>query len=275
MTIESLPVVQTLEELVKQYYREVPKSACVDKEALEKCITINLAIYNNVHPSSYKLPLNLTREEEIKELLSGSHFVDNKKVCKYLRQYNDKGLQNLPVLVAEYLEQGYKVVPNNEINLHQYFKQNWLIMEKPQEIIDAEIADIKKGIEALFKEKAEIERKNLMSAEKAMEYAKAKHAEQEETYNTAITLEAAAEAEKQAEFFTKYNGFVNEIEAKDFWFFDDVKALTDSEANADIEKLLTQCGFISVRKYLADGKQKTLWVKQELADSYDYKSITL
>jgi hypothetical protein len=266
---------QSIQELVKEYYREVPKTACVDKEALEKCISLNLAIYNNPHISSYKLNLNLTREEEIKELVSGSHFVDKKKVCKYLRHYNNLGLQNIPVLTAEYLEQGYKVVSHTEINLHTYFKQNWLIMEKPETVIESEIEEIKQEIEALFVELAEIERKSLMNAEKAMEYAKAKHAEQEEAYNTAITLEAAAEAEKQAEFFTKFSGFKKDIESKDFWFFADVKELTGSAANAELESLLTQCGFESVRKYLADGKQKTLWIKQELADSYDYKSITL
>ncbi|NIY94577.1 hypothetical protein [Vibrio diazotrophicus] len=274
MTIESLqtaPTVQTITELTKQYYK-TQVSAAIDTDKMARVIDYNITCYNNPFTSSDRMPVNLSRMEEIDLLLQTNKYVNINKLCAYQHDYIQGGGQYLVAKHAQRLKEGYTTVLPEDHNLRVLF-QNYLVMRKPQEMIDAEIADIKKAITSLFEEKAEIERKELMSAEKATAWAIKTQKEQEATYNAHVAIEAAKEAQATNTMFEKFGCFMNEIESKDFWFFGDVQKLVGCTENEAIENLLTYLKLVPVRKYLADQKQHMIWVQEEKLDSIDFKTI--
>ncbi|ELA8172834.1 hypothetical protein RGL50_000287 [Vibrio alginolyticus] len=269
----TLPTVQSVEELIKEYYRTQVIKPKLDFERVDKVVNFNLASYNLPYISTQAPKAFSSRKDEITYLLSGSNLVKENKLCSYHHEYVKEGLQYLLVKHAELIEQGYKTVSSQEHNLFHQLSVNKLIMKKPDNMIETDIQFIKEQVVTLIDERNEIERKEKMNVIKAQEWAKAVHAEQQKAFDKAVAELAASEASSLNDMYMNFSQYFDEIESKDFWFFDELKEMCGNGSNKDIEEVLTHLNFIPVRKYLADDKQHKLWVKESEAETLDYKSI--
>nr|WP_319556087.1 hypothetical protein [uncultured Vibrio sp.] len=269
----TLPTVQSVEDLIKEYYRTQVIKSEVDQDRVEKVVNFNLASYKLPYISTSAPKPFSNRKEEIQHLLSASNFIKENKLCSYHHEYAREGLQYLLVKHAELIEQGYKTVTSQEHNLFHQLSVNKLIMKKPNNIIETDIQFIKEQVVLLLGELNEIERKEKMDVVKAQEWAKAVHAEQQKAFDKAVAELAASEASSLNDMYMNFSQYFDEIESKDYWFFADVQALVGDTANKDIEEVLTHLKFIPVRKYLADDRQHKIWVMESEAETLDYKSI--
>ncbi len=270
---DTLPNVQTVESLIKEYYRTQVTKPELDQERVDKVINFNLASYrlpfiNTSAPKAFS-----SRQDEITYLLSGSNLVKENKLCAYHHEFIREGLQQLLVTHDELLKEGYKTVSSQEHNLFHQLSVNKLIMKKPDCLIEEDIKTIKAQVEYLIEELNEIERKEKMDVVKAQEWAKNKHSEQKAAYDKAIAELAASEANSLNDMYVNFSQSFDSIESRDYWFFDDLKDMCGNASNKDIEEVLTHLNFIPLRKYLADDKQHKLWVKESEAENLDYKSI--
>ncbi|EOX4835621.1 hypothetical protein ACG9VX_000534 [Vibrio alginolyticus] len=269
----TLPTVQPVEELIKEYYRTQVIKSEVDQERVEKVVNFNLASYNLPYISTQAPKAFSSRKDEITHLLSGSNLTKENKLCAYHHEYVKEGLQYLLVKHAELIEQGYKTVTYKEHNLFHQLSTNKLIMKKPNNMIETDIEFIKEQVVLLLGELNSIERKEKMCVQTATEWAKSKHDEQQKAFDKAVAELAASEANNLNDIYMNFSQYFDEIESKDFWFFDELKELCGNASNKDIEEVLTHLKFIPVRKYLADDKQHKLWVKESKSETLDYKSI--
>ncbi|HHX8586470.1 TPA: hypothetical protein ACVO0O_000240 [Vibrio alginolyticus] len=270
---DTLPNVQTVESLIKEYYRTQVTKPELDQERVDKAINFNLASYrlpfiNTSAPKAFS-----SRKDEITYLLSGSNLVKENKLCAYHHEFIREGLQQLLVTHDELLKEGYKTVSSQEHNLFHQLSVNKLIMKKPDCLIEEDIKTIKAQVEYLIEELNEIERKEKMDVVKAQEWAKNKHSEQKAAYDKAISELAASEANSLNDMYVNFSQYFDEIESKDYWFFEDVQAMCGDAANKEIEEVLNYLGFHSIRKHLADKKQHMVWVKQDKESDIDFKSI--
>ncbi|HCG8651815.1 TPA: hypothetical protein NKA12_000703 [Vibrio parahaemolyticus] len=271
-TTNTLPNVQTVEELIKEYYRTQVKSE-IDLERVDKVVNFNLASYNLPYMSSRAPKPFISRKDQITYLLSGNNFVNENKLCAYHHEHCNLGLQHLLVTHDELLKEGYKTVSSQEHNLFHQLSVNKLIMKKPDCLIEEDIKTIKEQVVSLLDELNEIERKEKMDVVKATNWAQNKHSEQKAAYDKAIAELAASEANSLNDMYVNFSQYFDSIESRDYWFFEDVQAMCGDAANKDIEEVLTHLNFIPLRKYLADDKQHKLWVKESEAENLDYKSI--
>lgn len=274
-TNNPLPTVESVSDLIKEYYRTQVTKPELDQERVNKVVNFNLASYNLPYISTKAPKVFSSRKDEIKYLLAGNNLVNENKLCAYHHEFVKQGLQHLLTKHDELLKEGYKTVSSKEHNLFHQLSVNKLIMKKPDSLIEEDIKYIKEQVVSLLDELNEIERKEKMDVVKATEYAKAKHAEQQAVFDKAVAELAANEANNLNDMHTKFAQHFEEIESKDYWFFEDVQALCGDAANKDIEEVLTYLKYASTRKYLADGKQRKLWVKQDKVETIDYKAITL
>ncbi|MCE3221745.1 hypothetical protein G5C64_23450 [Vibrio diabolicus] len=270
---DTLPNVQTVEELIKEYYQTQVIKPILDQERVNKVVNFNLASYNLPYISTRAPKPFSSRKDEINYLLSGNNFVNENKLCAYHHEHCNLGLQQLLVRHDELLSKGYKTVSPKEHNLFHQLSVNKLIMKKPDCLIEEDIKTIKEQVVLLLDELNEIERKEKMDVVKAQEWAKNKHSEQKAAYDKAIAELAASEANNLNDMYVNFSQYFDSIESRDYWFFDDLKDMCGNASNKDIEEVLTHLNFIPLRKYLADDKQHKLWVKESEAENLDYKSI--
>ncbi|EPP6379624.1 hypothetical protein ACUNB6_000945 [Vibrio alginolyticus] len=269
----TLPTVQPVEELIKEYYRTQVIKSEVDQERVEKVVNFNLASYNLPYISTQAPKPFSDRKQEIQHLLSGNNFVKENKLCAYHHEYVREGLQQLLLVHAELIQQGYKTVSPKKHNLFHQLSVNKLIMKKPDSLIEEDIKFIKEQVLSLINELNEIERKEKMCVQTATEWAKTEHDKQQKLFDKAVAELAASEASSLNDMYMNFSQYFDEIESKDYWFFDELKEMCGNASNKDIEEVLSHLKFIPVRKYLADDKQHKLWVKQDKAETLDYKSI--
>ncbi|MBS9958718.1 hypothetical protein [Vibrio alginolyticus] len=270
---DTLPNVQTVESLIKEYYRTQVTKPELDQERVDKVINFNLASYrlpfiNTSAPKAFS-----SRKDEITYLLSGSNLVKDNKLCAYHHEFIREGLQQLLVTHDELLKEGYKTVSSQEHNLFHQLSVNMLIMKKPDCLIEEDIKTIKEQVVSLINELYEIERKEKMDVVKATNWAQNKHSEQKAAYDKAIAELAASEANSLNDMYVNFSQYFDSIESRDYWFFDELKDMCGNASNKDIEEVLTHLNFTPLRKYLADDKQHKLWVKENEAENLDYKSI--
>ncbi|BCG20768.1 hypothetical protein [Vibrio alginolyticus] len=271
---DTLPNIQTVEELIKEYYRtQVTKPEQIDQERVDKVVNFNLASYNLPYISTSAPKAFSSRKDEITYLLSGSNLVKENKLCAYHHEFIREGLQQLLVKHAELIDRGFKTISSQEHNLFHQLSVNKLIMKKPDCLIEEDIKTIKEQVVLLLDELNEIERKEKMDVVKAQEWAKNKHSEQKAAYDKAIAELAASEAKSLNDMYVNFSQYFDEIESKDYWFFEDVQAMCGDAANKEIEEVLNYLKFVSIRKYLSDGKQRKLWVKESKVENLNYKSI--
>ncbi|HGZ6763903.1 hypothetical protein R7007_04715 [Vibrio sp. 1636] len=272
-TTNTLPNVQTVEELIKDYYRTQVIKSEIDLEHVDKVVNFNRASYNLPYISTSAPKAFTSRKDEIKYLLSGSNLVKENKLCAYHHEYIREGLQQLLVKHDELLKEGYKTVSSQEHNLFHQLSVNKLIMKKPNNMIETDIKFIKEKIVLLLEELNDIERKEKMDVVKATNWAQNKHSEQKAAYDKAIAELAASEANSLNDMYVNFSQYFDSIESRDYWFFDELKDMCGNASNKDIEEVLTHLNFTHLRKYLADDKQHKLWVKESEAENLDYKSI--
>ncbi|HCG8743455.1 hypothetical protein LAZ44_00660 [Vibrio alginolyticus] len=270
---DTLPNIQTVEELIKEYYRTQVTKPELDQERVDKVINFNLASYrlpfiNTSAPKAFS-----SRKDQITYLLSGSNLVKENKLCAYHHEFIREGLQQLLVTHDELLKEGYKTVSSQEHNLFHQLSVNKLIMKKPDCLIEEDIKTIKEQVVSLINELYEIERKEKMDVVKATNWAQNKHSEQKAAYDKAIAELAASEANSLNDMYVNFSQYFDSIESRDYWFFDELKDMCGNASNKDIEEVLTHLNFTPLRKYLADDKQHKLWVKESEAENLDYKSI--
>lgn len=269
----TLPTVQPVEELIKEYYRTQVTKPELDQERVDKVVNFNLASYNLPYISTQAPKPFSDRKEEIQHLLAGSNLIKENRLCAYHHEYVKEGLQYLLVKHAELIQQGYKTVSSQQHNLFHQLSVNKLIMKKPDNIIETEIQFIKEQVVLLLDELNEIERREKMNVIKAQEWAKAVHAEQQKAFDKAVAELALQATNNLTDMYTNFSQYFDEIESRDYWFFDELKDMCGNASNNDTEEVLTHLNFTPVRKYLADDKQHKLWVKQNKAETLDYKRI--
>lgn len=269
----TLPTVQSVEYLIKEYYRTQLIKSELDQERVDKVVNFNLASYNLPYISTQAPKAFSLRKDEITYLLSGSNLVKENKLCSYHHEYVKEGLQYLLVKHAELIDRGFKTVSPKEHNLFHQLSVNKLIMKKPDSLIEEDTKTIKEQVVSLINELNEIERKEKMDVVKATDWAQNKHSEQQKAFDKAVAEFAASEASSLNDMYMNFSQYFDEIESKDYWFFDELKKMCGNASNKDIEEVLTHLNFTPVRKYLADDKQHKLWVKQDKAETLDYKSI--
>ncbi|MGI3049961.1 hypothetical protein [Vibrio alginolyticus] len=270
---DTLPNVQTVESLIKEYYRTQVTKPELDQERVDKVINFNLASYrlpfiNTSAPKAFS-----SRKDEITYLLSGSNLVKENKLCAYHHEFIREGLQQLLVTHDELLKEGYTTVSSQEHNLFHQLSVNKLIMKKRDCLIEEDIKTIKEQVVSLINELYEIERKEKMDVVKATNWAQNKHSEQRAAYDKAIAELAASEANSLNDMYVNFSQYFDSIESRDYWFFDELKDMCGNASNKDIEEVLIHLNFTPLRKYLADDKQHKLWVKENEAENLDYKSI--
>ncbi|MBE4382413.1 hypothetical protein HJ030_04475 [Vibrio parahaemolyticus] len=270
---DTLSNVQTVESLIKEYYRTQVTKPELDQERVDKVINFNLASYrlpfiNTSAPKAFS-----SRKDEITYLLSGSNLVKENKLCAYHHEFIREGLQQLLVTHDELLKEGYKTVSSQEHNLFHQLSVNKLIMKKPDCLIEEDIKSIKEQVVSLLDELNDLERKEKMDVVKATNWAQNKHSEQKAAYDKAIAELAASEANSLNDMYVNFSQYFDSIESRDYWFFDELKDMCGNASNKDIEEVLTHLNFTPLRKYLADEKQHKLWVKESEAENLDYKSI--
>ncbi|MCS0403425.1 hypothetical protein [Vibrio diabolicus] len=269
----TLPTVQSVEELIKEYYRTQVIKPELDFERVEKVVNFNLASYNLPYISTQAPKAFSSRKDEITYLLSGSNLTKENKLCAYHHEYVREGLQQLLLVHAELIQQGYKTVSPSEHNLFHQLSVNKLIMKKPDSLIEEDILNIKEQVVLLLDELNKIERKEKMCVQAATEWVQNKHSEQQKAFDQEVAKLAANEANNLNDIYMNFSQYFDEMESKDYWFFDELKDICGNASNKDIEEVLTHLNFTPVRKYLADDKQHKLWVKQDKAETLDYKSI--
>ncbi|MBS9946861.1 hypothetical protein J4H64_10525 [Vibrio alginolyticus] len=126
---DTLPNIQTVEELIKEYYRtQVTKPEQIDQERVDKVVNFNLASYNLPFINTSAPKAFSSRKDEITYLLSGSNLVKENKLCAYHHEFIREGLQQLLVTHDELLKEGYKTVSSQEHNLFHQLSVNKLIM---------------------------------------------------------------------------------------------------------------------------------------------------
>ncbi|HCG5516874.1 hypothetical protein P3486_23120 [Vibrio parahaemolyticus] len=270
---DTLSNVQTVESLIKEYYRTQVTKPELDQERVDKVVNFNLASYNLPYISTSAPKAFSSRKDEITYLLSGSNLVKENKLCAYHHEFIREGLQQLLVKHAELIDRGFKTVSSQEHNLFHQLSVNKLIMKKPDCLIEVDIKTIKEQVVSLINELNEIERKEKMDVVKATNWAQNKHSEQKAAYDKAIAELAASEANSLNDMYVNFSQYFDEIESKDYWFFEDVQAMCGDAANKEIEEVLNYLKFVSIRKYLSDGKQRKLWVKESKVENLNYKSI--
>ncbi|EKY4211238.1 hypothetical protein ACP52K_001333 [Vibrio alginolyticus] len=270
---DTLPNVQTVEELIKEYYQTQVIKPILDQERVNKVVNFNLASYNLPYISTRAPKPFSSRKDEINYLLSGNNFVNENKLCAYHHEHCNLGLQHLLVRHDELLSKGYKTVSPQEHNLFHQLSVNKLIMEKPDSLIEEDIKTIKAQVEYLIEELNDIERKEKMDVVKATNWAQNKHSEQKAAYDKAIAELAASEANSLNDMYVNFSQYFDSIESRDYWFFDELKDMCGDAANKEIEEVLNYLKFVSIRKYLSNGKQRKLWVKESKAENLNYKSI--
>ncbi|EHR6475128.1 hypothetical protein KUK78_004810, partial [Vibrio parahaemolyticus] len=111
---DTLPNVQTVESLIKEYYRTQVTKPELDQERVDKAVNFNLASYNLPYISTQAPKVFSSRKDEIKYLLSGSNFIKENKLCAYHHQFIKEGLQHLLVEHSNLISQGYKTVSFQE-----------------------------------------------------------------------------------------------------------------------------------------------------------------
>ncbi|HHF2879424.1 hypothetical protein ND972_19835 [Vibrio diabolicus] len=270
---DTLPNVQTVESLIKEYYRTQVTKPELDQERVDKVVNFNLASYNLPYISTQAPKAFSSRKDEITYLLSGSNLVKDNKLCAYHHEFIREGLQQLLLVHAELIDRGFKTVSPKEHNLFHQLSVNKLIMKKPDSLIEEDTKTIKEQVVSLINELNEIERKEKMDVVKATDWAQNKHSEQQKAFDKAVAEFAASEASSLNDMYMNFSQYFDEIESKDYWFFEGLKLLCGNGSNKDIEEVLTHLNFIPVRKHLADKKQHMVWVKESEAETLDYKSI--
>ncbi|WP_348224219.1 hypothetical protein, partial [Vibrio parahaemolyticus] len=218
-TTNTLPNIQTVEELIKEYYRtQVTKPEQIDQERVDKVVNFNLASYNLPFINTSAPKAFSSRKDEITYLLSGSNLVKENKLCAYHHEFIREGLQQLLVTHDELLKEGYKTVSSQEHNLFHQLSVNKLIMKKHDCLIEEDIKTIKEQVVSLINELYEIERKEKMDVVKATNWAQNKHSEQQAAYDKAIAELAASEANSLNDMYVNFSQYFDSIESRDYWF---------------------------------------------------------
>ncbi|EJT1897588.1 hypothetical protein NV115_004720, partial [Vibrio alginolyticus] len=89
-----LPVVQPVEELIKEYYRTQVIKPELDQERVDKVLNFNRSSYSLPYISTQAPKAFSSRKDEITYLLSGSNLIKENKLCAYHHEYVREGLQH-------------------------------------------------------------------------------------------------------------------------------------------------------------------------------------
>ncbi len=271
---------KTLEDFITEYYDNIQLSTFSEQDVqdiFDTCLCRwDTTVAGDVRPDH----ISGSELDKINYSLQGCNLLYILKVGAIEAFTLRPHVQHQDVFVeyAEKLKQGYTPVSSAQRAFSKYNNGRRLgfIAFKPEQVQELEKEQLKEQIRTLLQRKVELENNELLAPEEAKNYALQKLADQEEEKEQALHLRAARAAQTAKQrLLASSNTELTELLQRDWVTFESVKEVSDLESNTDIESLLTNNGFISVRKYLADGKQRKLWVKQDKVETIDYKAITL
>ncbi|MCY9877743.1 hypothetical protein OTK59_14395 [Vibrio natriegens] len=271
---------KTLEDFITEYYDNIQLSTFSEQDVqdiFDTCLCRwNTTVAGDVRPDH----ISGSELDKINYSLQGCNLLYILKVGAIEAFTLRPHVQHQDVFVeyAEKLKQGYTPVSSAQRAFSKYNNGRRLgfIAFKPEPVQEQEKEQLKEQIRTLLQRKCELENDELLSVDEARSYGLQKLSEQEAEFEQALHLRAAKAATAAKEkLLSSSNVELSELLKSDWVTFDSVKEVSDLESNTDIESLLTSNCFISVRKYLADGKQRKLWVKQDKVETLDFKGITL
>lgn len=266
----TVPEVQSLQDLIKEYFDNIP--TIIDQFKLDTIIERNLL--------QYELPFKIQLSEPItsnKQVLKAANFVVHENYSAYHFE-QCRNHQQLVSRAVELSAEGFESVSYDDFNLAPRFKSLILVMRKPRETVEKERSQIKQELEEIFKSEHKANIQELMSKELALEYAQRKQSEQQKSLEDYIVQQSIDEAHaelKEAMKISDYSALIESLEDQDYVFFNDIKEKMNTPDNDIVSELLTHCDFVKVRRTLSDGKQTSLFVKDFIANdpTFDYKSI--
>ncbi len=270
---------KSLEDFINEYYETVKLSTFTEKdveEVFDNCLCrYPTTVAGDMRPDHLKCG----ELDKIKYALTSSNLLYILKIgaIEAFTLHPHKQHQDVFVEYAEKLSEGYSPVSSHERPFSKYNngRQIGFIAFKPDCVQESELEQLKQEIERLLTRKCELENDELLAPSEAKAYALQKLAEQEEEQEEALHLRAAKAAAAAKEKLLSSNVELTELLKRDWVTFEEAKKVSKCDQNTKVESLLTDNGFIAVRKYLSDGKQRKLWVKESKSETLDYKDITL
>ncbi|MCG3741990.1 hypothetical protein EXA18_00640 [Vibrio cincinnatiensis] len=274
---------KTLNDFITEYYDNVNLKT-FDKAQVDAVVNTCLCRYNTTVAGDFQPEPEARFKTELDYINYKLNSVNLLYVLKIgaIQAFTLSPTKLMQDLLVEYADKikndHYSPVPSSERAFNKYERgYKGFILYKTQEQQQAEIDLIRAEAEKLLLRKIEIENEELLDVEEAKAYAQQQLAIQQEqaeqTYLQAA-LKASSDAKNKMLLKLKSNDELDKLLQKDFLFFADIKAVVNG-TNSELESILKDNDYISVRKYIFGGKkQATVWIKQQLADSYDYKAIT-
>ncbi|EJE4210044.1 hypothetical protein M3899_004559 [Vibrio parahaemolyticus] len=271
---------KSLEDFINEYYETVKLSTFTEKdveEVFDNCLCrYPTTVAGDMRPDH----ISGGELDKIKYALTSSNLLYILKIgaIEAFTLHPHKQHQDVFVEYAMKLSEGYSPVSSHERPFSKYNngRQIGFIAFKPDCVQESELEQLKQEIERLLTRKCELENEELLAPDEAQSYALQKLAEQEEARDQALHLRAAkAAAAAKQKLLNNGNEELTELLKRDWVTFEEAKKVSKCDQNTKVESLLTDNGFIAVRKYLSDGKQRKLWVKESKSETLDYKDITL
>lgn len=270
---------KSLEDFINEYYETVKLSTFTEKdveEVFDNCLCrYPTTVAGDMRPDHLKCG----ELDKIKYALTSSNLLYILKIgaIEAFTLHPHKQHQDVFVEYAEKLSEGYSPVSSQQRLFSKYNngRQIGFVAFKPDCVQESELEQLKQEIERLLTRKCELENEELLAPDEAQSYALQKLAEQEEEKEQALHLRAAKAAAAAKEKLLSSNVELTELLKCDWVTFEEAKKVSKCDQNTKVESLLTDNGFIAVRKYLSDGKQRKLWVKESKSETLDYKDITL
>lgn len=271
---------KTLEDFINEYYDNVQLSTFTEKdveEVFDNCLCrYPTTVAGDMRPDH----ISGGELDKIKYALTSSNLLYILKIGAIgaFTLHPHKQHQDVFVEYAEKLSEGYSPVSSQQRLFSKYNngRQIGFVAFKPDCVQEEEKDKLKQEIQRLLTRKCELENEELLAPEEAKAYALQKLAKQEEEQEQALHLRAAKAAQTaKQKLLNSGNEELTKLLKCDWVTFEEAKKVSKCDQNTKVESLLTDNGFIAVRKYLSDGKQRKLWVKESKSETLDYKDITL
>ncbi|MCF7509339.1 hypothetical protein [Vibrio sp. D54] len=272
---------KTLEEFITEYYDNVQLSTFSEQDVQDIFDTC-MCRYDTTVSKDFRLPpISGNELEQIQYKLTSCNLLYDLGIGSIeaftLSPY--KRTQDMLVEFSNKLKLGYSPVPSSKLSFAKFNKNSkyvGFIAYKPDQLVEQELELLREQIKDLLTRKCELENDELLAPEEAKSFALQKLAEQEEEKEQALQLRAAkAAAAAKEKLLSSSNVELTELLKRNWVTFEEAKKVSKCDQNTKVESLLTDNGFIAVRKYLSDGKQRKLWVKESKSETLDYKDITL
>ena len=273
-TAKALPTVQSIEELLTEYYENLTLLT-VDKSSLESNTARIKALYEGASNNNRVSVRYNVYESELEELKAKLFNIEG--YGRYHVVSTSSSQMGLFEKYHDMIKEGYTVLrEKDEPNKYYLFEaQNVVRSFALKASPEKEAADLKYLTERLEKDMhriAELESDALLDENKATEYAKSKHLKQKEAYEIALAESAKTLAKQKATEIR--NNAVAKLQGKSaldvllsedkpFYTFDELKTASNMDVDSEVSDVLKGKGLVSKKVKINDkGERAMRWVKK-------------